>query len=199
MQPYVNANKKSALLRFAPVGSSRLYSKWDTLPSLHSGWDNRTTPQIRPSTQHHATARAIECDAVIFLPAAGILPQIAPQPSRKSSPQTCYCGSSPCARARYRHTAAAAPPRTPSGSYAGPRSAVTGMPLQLVSRPATPPDVSGASGSPDPEKPNQYHPIPNASPKSICPANSPDAVSPSSAPQSRIAARFATDAAPKRR
>ncbi len=68
MQPYVNANKKSVLLRFAPVGSSRLYSKWDTLPSLRSGWDDFTMPQLHPSTQHHATARTIECDAAIFCP-----------------------------------------------------------------------------------------------------------------------------------
>ena len=199
MQPYVNANKKSVLLRFAPVGSSRLYSKWDTLPSLRSGWDDFTMPQLHPSTQHHATAHAIECDAAIFLPASGILLPAAPQPSRKSSPRTCCYGSSPCAHARYHHTAAAAPRRTPSGSCAGPRSAAAGTPLQPVSRPATPPDVSGASGSPVPGKPNQSHRIPNAVPKSTCPAGSPDAVSPSSAPQSRIASRSATGAATERR
>lgn len=199
MQPYVNANKKSVLLRFAPVGSSRLYSKRDALPSLRSGWENRTTPQLHPSTQHHATARAIECDAAIFLPASGILPPTAPQPSRKSSPRTCCYGSSPCAHARYRHTAAAAPRHTPSGSCAGPRSAAAGTPLQPVSRPATPLDVSYASGNPARGKPNQSHRIPNAVPKSTCPANSPGAASPSSAPQSRIASRSATGAATKRR
>lgn len=182
MQPYVNANKKSVLLRFAPVGSSRLYSKWDTLPSLRSGWDDFTIPQPHPSTQHHAIARAIACDAAIFLPASGILLPAAPQPSRKSSPRTCCCGSSPCVRAQYRHTAAAAPRHTPSGSYAGPRSAAAGTPLQPVSRPATPPDVSYASCNPVLGKPNQSHRIPNAAPKSTCPANSPDAASPSSAP-----------------
>lgn len=171
MQPYVNANKKSVLLRFAPVGSSRLYSKWDTLPSLRSGWDDFTMPQLHPSTQHHATARAIECDAAIFLPASDISPQAAPQPSRKSSPRTYCYGSSPCAHARYHHTAAAAPRRTPSGSCAGPRSAAAGTPLQPASHPATPPAASGASGSPVRGKPNQSHRIPNAAPKSTCPAN----------------------------
>lgn len=156
-------------------------------------------PQLHPSTQHRATARAIECDAAIFLPAPGILPPAAPQPSRKSSPQTYCCGSSPCAHARYHHTAAAAPRRTPSGSCAGPRSAAAGTPLQPASHPATPPDVSGASGSPVRGKPNQSHRIPNAVPKSTCPAGSPDAASPSSAPQSRIAAQSATGAASKRR
>lgn len=153
MQPYVNANKKSVLLRFAPVGSSRLYSKWDTLPSLRSGWDDFTMPQLHPSTQHHATARAIECDAAIFLPASGILPPAAPQPSRKSSPRTCCYGSSPCAHARYHHTAAAAPPHTPSGSYAGPHSAAVETPSPPVSRHATPPDAFGASGNPARGKP----------------------------------------------
>ena len=156
-------------------------------------------PQLHSSTQHHATARATECDAAIFLPASGILLPAAPQPSRKSSPQTCCYGSSPCVRARYRHTAAAAPRHTPSGSYAGPRSAAAGTPLQPVSRPAKPLGVSYASGNPVPGKPNQSHRIPNASPKSTCPANSPDAVSPSSAPQSKIAAQSATGAATKRR
>ena len=39
MQPYVNANKKSVLLRFAPVGSSRLYSKMgrSALPPFRMG------------------------------------------------------------------------------------------------------------------------------------------------------------------
>lgn len=32
LQPYVNANKKSVLLRFAPVGSSRLYSNGTLCP-----------------------------------------------------------------------------------------------------------------------------------------------------------------------
>ena len=153
MQPYVNANKKSVLLRFAPVGSSRLYSKWDTLPSLRSGWDDFTMPQLHPSTQHHATARTIECDAAIFLPASGILLPAAPQPSRKSSPRTCCYGSSPCARARYRHTAAAAPRHTPFGSCAGPHSAAAETPSPPASRPATPPVASGASGNPAREKP----------------------------------------------
>lgn len=156
-------------------------------------------PQLHPSTQHHATARAIECDAAIFLPASGILLPAAPQPSRKSS-QLTYCyDSSPCAHARYRHTAAATPRRTPSESCAGPHSAAAGMPLQPVSHPAIPPAASGASGSPVPGKPNQSHRIPNAIPKSTCPAGSPDAVSPSSPPQSRIAALSATGAASKRR
>lgn len=156
-------------------------------------------PQLHSSTQHHATARATECDAAIFLPASGILLPAAPQPSRKSSPQTCYYGSSPCAHARYRHTAAAAPRHTPSGSYAGPHFAAVETPSPPVSRPAKPPAVSGASGNPVPGKPNQSHRIPNASPKSTCPANSPDAVSPSSAPQSKTAAQSATGAATKRR
>lgn len=173
--------------------------KWDSLPSLRSGWDDFTIPQLHPSTQHHATARAISCDAAIFLPASGISPQAAPQPSRKSSPRTCCYGSSPSARARCRHTGAAAPRRTPSGSYAGPRSAVAGTPLQPASHPARPPDVSGASGSPVLGKPNQSHRIPNAVPKSTCPAGSPDAASPSSAPQSKIASQSATGAATKRR
>ena len=199
MQPHVNANKKSVLLRFAPVGSSRLYSKWDALPPLRSGWGDRTIPQLHPSTQHHATARATVCDAAIFLPASGILLPAAPQPSRKSSQRTCCYGSSPCGRARYRHTAAAAPQHTPSESCAGPHSVAAGTPLRPVSHPATPLAVSDASDSPVPEKPIQSHRIPNASPKSTCPAGSPAAVSPSSAPQSRIAALSATGAASKRR
>lgn len=186
-------------MRLTPVGSSRLYSKWDTLSSLRSGWDDFTMPQLHLSTQHHATAHAIECDAAIFLPASGILLPAAPQPSRKSSPRTCCYGSSPCAHARYHHTAAAAPRHTPSESCAGPHSAAAGTPLRPVSHPATPLAVSDASDSPVPEKPNQSHRIPNASPKSTCPAGSPAAVSPSSAPQSRIAALSATGAASKRR
>lgn len=121
------------------------------------------------------------------------------QPSHKSSPRTCCYGSSPFARARYPHTAAAARPRTPSGSYAARRSAAAEMPLQPVSHPATPPDVSGASGNPGPEKPTQSHRTPNASPKPICPSDSPGGVSPSSSRRPRTAARSATGAAPKRR
>ena len=196
---YVNANKKAVLLRFAPVESSRLYSKWDTLPSLRSGWDDRTMPQLHPSTQHHATARAIECDAAIFLPASDISPQAAPQPSRKSSPRTCCYGSSPSARARYLHIAAAARPRTPSGSYAARHSAAAGTPSPRVSRRARRPVLSGASGNPGPETPTQYHPTPNASPKSTCPSDSHAAAFPSSSPRSKTAARSAADAAPKRR
>lgn len=199
MQPNVNANKNRFCCVSRPWGRRGSTQKRDDLPSLRSGWENRTTPQLHPSTQHHATARATVCDAAIFLPASGILLPAAPQPSRKSSQRTCCYGSSPCGHARYRHTAAAAPRHTPSESCAGPHSAAVGMPLQPVSHPATPPDVSGASGSPVPGKPNQSHRIPNAVPKSTCPAGSPAAVSPSSAPQSRIAARSATGAATKRR
>ena len=125
--------------------------------------------------------------------------QAAQQPSRKSSPRKCCYGSSLSARARYRHIAAAARPRTPSGSYAARRSAAAGTPLLLVSHPAIRPGVSGASGNPGPETPTQYHPTPNASPKSICPSDSPGGVFPSSSPRSRTAARSATGAAPKRR
>lgn len=156
-------------------------------------------PQLHPSTQYHATARAISCDAAIFLPASDISPQAAPQPSHKSSPRTCCYGSSPSARARCRHTGATAPRRTPSGSYAGPRSAAAGTPSQPASHPATPPVLSGAFGNPGPETPTHYHRIPNASPKSTCPAGSPDAASQSSAPQSKIASQSATGAATKRR
>ena len=123
----------------------------------------------------------------------------AQQPSRKSSPRTCCYGSSPSARARYPHTAAAARPRTPSGSYAARHSAAAETPLPLVSHPAIRPGASDASGNPGPEKPTQSHRIPNASPKPICPSDSPGGASPSSSRQSRTAARFAADAAPKRR
>ena len=123
----------------------------------------------------------------------------AQQPSHKSSPRTCCYGSSLSARARYPHIAAAARPRTPSGSYAARRSAAAGTPLQPVSHPATPPDVSGASGNPSPGTPTQSHRTPNASPKPICPSDSPGGVSPSSSRRPRTAARSATGAAPKRR
>ena len=121
------------------------------------------------------------------------------QPSRKSSPRTCCYGSSPFARARYPHIAAAARPRTPSGSYAARRSAAAGTPSPPASHPAIRPDVSGASGNPSPGTPNQSHRIPNASPKPICPSDSPGVVSPSFSRQSRTAARSATGAAPERR
>lgn len=123
----------------------------------------------------------------------------AQQPSRKSSPQTCCYGSSLSARARYPHIDAAARPRTPSGSYAARRSAAAETPLPPASHPAIRPDVSGASGNPSPEKPTQTHRIPNASPKPICPSDSPGGASLSSSRQSRTAARSATGAAPKRR
>ena len=123
----------------------------------------------------------------------------AQQPSRKSSPRTCCYGSSLSARARYPHIAAAVRPRTPSGSYAARRSAAAETPLPLASHPATPPGVSGASGSHAPGTPTQSHRIPNASPKPICPSDSPGGASPSSSRRSRTAARSATGAAPKRR
>ena len=123
----------------------------------------------------------------------------AQQPSHKSSPRTCCYGSSLSARARYPHIAAAARPRTPSGSYAARRSAAAGTPLPLVSHPAIQPGASYASGNPSPGKPTQSHRIPNASPKPVCPSDSPGGASPSSSRQSRTAARSATGAAPKRR
>lgn len=123
----------------------------------------------------------------------------AQQPSHKSSPRTCCYGSSPSARARYPHTAAAARPRTPSGSYAARRSAAAGTPSPLVSHPAIRPGASCASGNPSPGTPTQSHRTPNASLKPICPSDSPGGASLSSSRQSRTAARSATGAAPKRR
>lgn len=123
----------------------------------------------------------------------------AQQPLHKSSPRTCCYGSSLSARARYPHIAAAARPRTPSGSYAARRSAAAETPLPLASHPAIRPDVSDASGNPSPETPTQTHRTPNASPKPICPSDSPGGVSPSSSRRPRTAARSATGAAPKRR
>ena len=55
MQPYVNANKKSVLLRFAPVGSSRLYSKMG-----HSA-----LPPFRMRQAYHPAAASVNptsCD-----------------------------------------------------------------------------------------------------------------------------------------
>ena len=95
------------------------------------------------STDYHAITHATPCDGDFFvctwLPAAQ-------QPSRRSSRRLCCYGSWPCARARYLRTAAAAPPRTPSGSYAARRSAAAETPLPLVSHPAIQPGASYASG-----------------------------------------------------
>ena len=105
------------------------------------------------STDYHAITHATPCDGDFFvctwLPAAQ-------QPSRRSSPRTCCYGSSLSARARYPHTAAAARPRTPSGSYAARHSAAAGTPSPRVSRRARRPVLSGASGNPGPETPTQY-------------------------------------------
>ena len=61
MQPYVNANKKSVLLRFAPVGSSRLYSKTgrSSLPPFRMGKSYHTTAAyVNPTSCDRA------CDCV---------------------------------------------------------------------------------------------------------------------------------------
>lgn len=148
------------------------------------------------STDYHAITHATPCDGDFFV--CTWLPAAQP-PSRRSSPRTCCYGSSLSARARYLRTAAAAPPRTPSGSYAARHSAAAGTPSPRVSRRARRPVLSGASGNPGPETPTQYHPTPNASPKSTCPSDSHAAAFPSSSPRPKTAARSAADAAPKRR
>lgn len=123
----------------------------------------------------------------------------AQQPSHKSSPRTYCYGSSLSARARYPHIAAAARPRTLSGSYAARRSAAAETPLPLVSHPAIRPGASYASGNPSPGTPTQSHRTPNAFPKPICPSDSPGDASPSSSRRPRTAARSATGAALRRR
>ena len=175
---HMNANKNRFCCVSRPWGRRGSTQKWDALPSLRSGWDEHTTPQLHMSTQHHATPHAIACDAAIFLPLPGISLPAAPPPSRKSSPRTCCYGSSPCARAQCPHTSAAIPRRTPSGSYAARRSAAAGTPSPPASRLATPPDASYASGNPSPGISIYYHRIPNASRKSTCPSDSHDAAFP---------------------
>lgn len=148
------------------------------------------------STDYHAITHATPCDGDFFV--CTWLPAAQP-PSRRSSRRLCCYGSWPCARARYLRTAAAARPRTPSGSYAARYSAAAGTPLPLVSHPAIRPGASYASGNSVLETPTQYHPTPNASPKSTCPSDSHAAAFPSSSPRSKTAARSAADAALKRR
>ena len=202
----MNANKKNGFVAFrAREAAAALLSIGSVHTSLQRGtpslsWQRGTCQPtfMRFCVRLHATRiffrvrRGCRGGPYTSRPAAQ-------QPSHKSSPRTCCYGSSLSARARYPHIAAAARPRTPSGSYAARRSAAAETPLPLASHPAIRPDVSGASGNPSPETPTQSHRTPNASPKPSCPSDSPGGVSPSSSRRPRTAARSATGAAPKRR
>lgn len=187
-----------AILRATPCDAD-FFSRPAGLP----GRPPAVAAAAEAATAHSGTGGHRGCRASGRLPRLTVGPctsrPAAQQPSRKSSPQTCCYGSSLSARARYPHIAAAARPRTPSGSYAARHSAAAETPSPRVSRRARRPVSSGASGNPGPETPTQYRRIPNASPKPICPSDSPGGVSPSSSRRPRTAARSATGAALKRR